>query len=143
MADLKKKNHWERGAINCYKHELPNFYVNLMLAHLTLVSSKNKIGERYLPHLIHIRKTHRFPLIYKISCLTCLVFSCVYCCYIKYLFCMNNLYFWRIFFLTDWRHKHLKDTIDLLLFYREHVYGFSESALQSQQKDKVLSYVVM
>ena len=51
---------------------------------------------------------------------------------------MNNLYFWRNFFLTDWRHKRLKDTIDLLLVYREHFYGFSESALQSQQKDKVM-----
>ena len=51
---------------------------------------------------------------------------------------MNNLYFWRKFFLTDWRHKRLKDTIDLLLVYREHFYGFSESALQSQQKDKVM-----
>ena len=33
----------------------------------------------------------------------------------------------EIFFLTDWRCKRIKNTIDLLLFYREHFYGFSES----------------
>ena len=40
---------------------------------------------------------------------------------------MNKSYFCQIFFLTDWRHKRLKNTIDLLLFYLEHFYGFSES----------------
>ena len=30
------------------------------------------------------------------------------------------------FFLTYWRHKRLKNKIDLLLFYRGHFYGFSE-----------------
>ena len=52
---------------------------------------------------------------FKMSCLTCLVFSCVYCFFRKamkfiqrYLFCMNKLYFCRNFFLTDWRHKRLK-----------------------------------
>ena len=30
-------------------------------------------------------------------------------------------------FLTDWHHKLLKNTIDLLLFYGEYLYGFSES----------------
>ena len=40
---------------------------------------------------------------------------------------MNKPYFCRNFFLTDWRHKLLKNTIDLLLFYGDHVYGFSES----------------
>ena len=40
---------------------------------------------------------------------------------------MNKPYFCRNFFLTDWRHKRLKNTIDLLLFYREQFYGFSES----------------
>ena len=29
----------------------------------------------------------------------------------------------------DWRLKRLKNTIDLFLFYRKHVYGFSESDL--------------
>ena len=38
---------------------------------------------------------------------------------------MNKPYFCRIFFLIDWRHKRLKNTIDL--FYGEHFYGFSES----------------
>ena len=41
---------------------------------------------------------------------------------------MNKPYFCRNFFLTGWRHKRLKNKIDLLLFYREHFYGFSESA---------------
>ena len=40
---------------------------------------------------------------------------------------MNKLYFCRIFFLTDWRHKCLKNTTDLLLFYGEHFNEFSES----------------
>ena len=40
---------------------------------------------------------------------------------------MNKLYFCRNCFLIDWHHKHLKNTIDLLLFYREHFYGFLES----------------
>ena len=56
---------------------------------------------------------------------------------------MNKPYFCQNFFLTDWCHKRLKNTIDLLLFYEEHFYGFSESALQFQQKDKLLSYVGM
>ena len=42
---------------------------------------------------------------------------------------MNKLYFSRNFFLADWRHKLLKNKIDLLLIYREHFYGFSESAI--------------
>ena len=40
---------------------------------------------------------------------------------------MNKPYLCRIVYLIDWRHKRLKNTIDLLLFYREHFYGFSES----------------
>ena len=39
---------------------------------------------------------------------------------------MNKPYFCRNFFVTDLRHKRLKNTIDLLLFYRKHFYGFSE-----------------
>ena len=44
---------------------------------------------------------------------------------------MNKPYFCRNFFLTDWRHKRLKNKVDLLLFYREHFYGFLESELVS------------
>ena len=40
---------------------------------------------------------------------------------------MNKPYFCRDFFLIDSRHKRLKNTTDLLLFYEEHLYGFSES----------------
>ena len=39
----------------------------------------------------------------------------------------------EIFFLTDWRHKRLKNTIDLLLFYGEYFYGFSESEEVSEK----------
>ena len=39
---------------------------------------------------------------------------------------MNKPYVCRKFFLTDRRHKRLKNTIDLLLFHGEHVCGFSE-----------------
>ena len=35
----------------------------------------------------------------------------------------------KFFSLTDWRHKRLKNKIDLLLFYKEHFYEFSESEL--------------
>ena len=42
---------------------------------------------------------------------------------------MNKPHFSRNFFLADWRHKRLKNTIDLLLFYGEHFYGFSESEM--------------
>ena len=38
---------------------------------------------------------------------------------------MNKPYFCPNFFLTDWRHKRLKNTIDLL----QHFYGFWESVL--------------
>ena len=47
---------------------------------------------------------------------------------------MNKPYFCRIFFLTDWRHKRLKNTIDLLLFYGEHFHGFSESVFSMQEE---------
>ena len=47
---------------------------------------------------------------------------------------MNKPYYCRNFFLTDWRHKRLKNTIDLLLFYGEHFYGFSESDLRKRRK---------
>ena len=40
---------------------------------------------------------------------------------------MNKPYFCRNFFLTDRRYKRLKNKIDLLLFYREHFYGFLEN----------------
>ena len=42
---------------------------------------------------------------------------------------MSKPYFCQNFFLTDWRHKRLKNTIDLLLFYGEHFYEFSESVI--------------
>ena len=45
------------------------------------------------------------------------------------MFCMNKPYFCRIFFPRWWRHKCLKNTIDLLLFYGENVYRSSERAL--------------
>ena len=39
-------------------------------------------------------------------------------------------------FLIDWSHKHLKNLIDLLVFYGEHFYGFSESDLWKRWKKK-------
>ena len=33
----------------------------------------------------------------------------------------------EIFFAIDWHDKRLKNTTDILLFYGEHFYGFSES----------------
>ena len=44
---------------------------------------------------------------------------------------MNKPYFSPKNFFTDLRHKRLKNTIDLLLFYREHFYGFSESVFEA------------
>ena len=43
---------------------------------------------------------------------------------------MTKPYFYRNFFLGDWRHKRLKTTIDLLLFHGEHFYGFLESDIK-------------
>ena len=43
---------------------------------------------------------------------------------------MNKPYFCRNFFLIDLCHKRLKNTIDLLLFYGENFYGFSESEIR-------------
>ena len=40
---------------------------------------------------------------------------------------MNKPYFCRNIFLIYWRHKRLKNTIDLLLFYEEYFCGFTES----------------
>ena len=54
------------------------------------------------------------------------------------MFCMNKQCFCRNLFLTDLRHQRLKIKIDLLLFYREHFYGFSENEL----KVKILTSVV-
>ena len=48
-----------------------------------------------------------------------------------YFFCMNKPYFSQFFFVADLRHKRLKNTIDLLLFYGEHFYGFSESVFEA------------
>ena len=47
---------------------------------------------------------------------------------------MNKPYFCRDFLLIDWRHRRLKSTIDLLLFYGEYFYGFSESDLEDFTK---------
>ena len=47
---------------------------------------------------------------------------------------MNKLYFCWNFFLIDWRHKNLKNTVDLLLFYGEHFYWFSEKDSSKSKK---------
>ena len=76
---------------------------------------------------------------FKMSCMSCLVFICVHCFFLEMMklykdmnatsFCMNKPYFCWNCFLIDWRHKRLKNTIDLLLFYGERFYGFSESVM--------------
>ena len=50
---------------------------------------------------------------------------------------MNKPYFCRNFFLIDWCHKHLKNKIDILLFYAEHFYEFPESDLWKRQKKNI------
>ena len=40
---------------------------------------------------------------------------------------MSKPYFCITFSLADLRHKRLKNKVELLLFYREHFYRFSES----------------
>ena len=54
---------------------------------------------------------------------------------------MNKPYFCQNFFLIDWRHKRLKNTIDLLLFDGEHFYGFSESDCMKYQNFTCFSSV--
>ena len=46
---------------------------------------------------------------------------------------MNQPYFCQKKLITDWRHKRLKNTIDLLLFYGEHFYQFLESDLRKRK----------
>ena len=55
---------------------------------------------------------------FKMSCLTCLVLSCVYCFFLKRWNYIKIFSAWisrtsAEFFLTDWRHRCLKNTIDL------------------------------
>ena len=75
------------------------------------------------------------------SCLSCLVFICVHCFFLK----MRKLYkdicsasisrlSAEFVFLIDWRHKRLKNTIDLLLLYGDHFHIFLESYLRKHQK---------
>ena len=45
----------------------------------------------------------------------------------------------EIFFPIDWHHKHQKNAIDLLLFYGEHCYGFSESDFKNIEKNPFIS----
>ena len=52
-----------------------------------------------------------------------LFFSLKWWNYIGHLFCMNKPYFNRYLLLIRWNPKRLKNTIDLLLFYKEHIYG--------------------
>ena len=42
-------------------------------------------------------------------------------------------------FLIDWCHAHIKNTIDLLLFYGEHFYGYSEIDYENVEKKKFIS----
>ena len=44
----------------------------------------------------------------------------------------------EIFFLIDWHHKRLKNAIDLVLFYGEHFYRFSESVYHMWDKSRGL-----
>ena len=74
--------------------------------------------------------------LFKMSCLSCLVFICVYCVFIKTMRLYKDIcsawismYFCRIFFFIDWHHKCPKNTIDLLLFHGEYFYRFSENEL--------------
>ena len=48
---------------------------------------------------------------------------------------MNKPNFCRNFFLIDWSYKGLKNTIDLLLFYGEDFYGFSEVIYQHAEQN--------
>ena len=46
------------------------------------------------------------------------------------------------FFFIDWRLKHLKNKKDLLLFYREHFYGFSEGDLFDGSSHAAISSLI-
>ena len=52
------------------------------------------------------------------------------------IFYVANVLLWQRTFLIDWCLKRLKSTIYLLLFYREHFHGFSESDLWKCRKKK-------
>ena len=73
---------------------------------------------------------------FKIFCLS-LFYICVHCFFLKMMkLYKDNCSAWisrtsaEFFFLIGWRHKLLKNTIDLLLFYGENFSGFSESELK-------------
>ena len=55
---------------------------------------------------------------------------------------MNKPYFCRNFSLTDWRHKRIKNTIDLLLFYGEHFYGFLENVFMVLSKTEKVNITI-
>ena len=80
---------------------------------------------------------------FKMSCLTCLFSSYVYCFFLKR---WNYIKIWISrtsaeidFFLINWHHKRIKNTIDLLLFYGEHFYGFLEIDLWKHREKKFIS----
>ena len=83
------------------------------------------------------------------SCLTCLVFSCAYYFFLKRWNSYKDICSaWisgtsaEFFFLTGWCHKRLKNTIDLLLFYGELLYEFSESVVSATKIDENTTKIV-
>ena len=102
------------------KHQYYLFYYNLIFKCCVLFISLGKpINSNW----------------FKMSCLAWLVLSCVYCFflkrwnYIKILVLHEQAVLLPNFFSHRWRHKSLKNTIDLLLFYGNHSYGFPESVM--------------
>ena len=52
---------------------------------------------------------------------------------------MNKSYFCQNCFLMDWCHKHLKNTVDIMLFYGGYFYGFLEYDLWKRRKKTFIS----
>ena len=107
---------------------------------------KNSIPQsRVIWHVIaaiytyQFRKTHTFPLIWNVllhllSFQLCLLFF-----FLKRWNYIDVCSAWisrtsAESFFSQRRHKRLKNKIGLLLFYREHFYGFSESDIRKQNK---------
>ena len=56
----------------------------------------------------------------------------------RYLFCMNKPYFYRIIFLTDWRHKRLKNNRSTVILRRALLWIFGKWACSELKTFKIL-----
>ena len=59
----------------------------------------------------------------------------------RYLFCMNKPYFYRIIFVTDWRHKRLKNNRSTVILRRALLWIFGKWACWELKTFKILKFL--